>query len=60
MSYFNAYIIEKNGWGYGGYDLDWGGIFGPTSVPVNVKYDNLKLLMTNGWLDQNIITWFLA
>ncbi|KAJ9536260.1 hypothetical protein OSB04_un000560 [Centaurea solstitialis] len=36
------------------------GVFGPTRVRVDIGYDDLKDLMTNGWLDQNIITWFLA
>ena len=35
-------------------------VFGPTSITANVRYDDLKLLLTNGWFDQNIITWFLA
>ena len=36
------------------------GVFSPTEIHIAVKYSDLKDLMTNGWLDQSIITWFLA
>ncbi|KAI3702641.1 hypothetical protein L6452_28389 [Arctium lappa] len=36
------------------------GVLGHTFMHIGVEYDDLKLLMTNGWLDQNIIAWYLA
>ncbi|KAI3746871.1 hypothetical protein L6452_09313 [Arctium lappa] len=36
------------------------GVLGHTSMHIGVEYDDLKLLMTNGWLDQNIIAWYLT
>lgn len=36
------------------------GVFGPTSISIAVDYRDLELLITKGWLDQSIITWFMA
>ncbi|KAJ9558235.1 hypothetical protein OSB04_012849, partial [Centaurea solstitialis] len=36
------------------------GVFGPSETHIAVKHSDLEDLMTNGWLDQSIITWFLA
>ena len=36
------------------------GVFGPKNMSIVVEYDDLKLLITKGWLDQNVITWFMA
>lgn len=36
------------------------GVFGPMSMSIGVEYRDLELLITKGWLDQNIITWFMA
>ena len=36
------------------------GVFSPKNISIVVEYDDLKLLITKGWLDQNVITWFMV